>query len=846
MAQTGNDILKQILGVCMQINKKLDKKGGSGDSSGGFLSAVFGKGRAKKAKEGSKIIDAVFGSISGFLKLKPSAKKLDATSKALKGLFETVIWIGENERKAESAISLIDKLGKHLESIRKTAKAMSTVMLAVGGAIVLLAGGVVVAGLLLGTEGVFKTMGAVLLIVGVITGTILLLGKLEKHVDKGSKAAKGMGIAMMLLAGGVVALALGVSAVGNILGAAGPGTIIAGVVGIIGIIGVMAVVFNIMGGFAANIALGSAAAIVMGIGLAALSFGLTSIATAASKITALGDDGRATNKKGEKRGQFGQVMSQIGPGLGAIGIMTVSAALMFAVLGALSVPIILGATTTIVLSGALFILAKATQGIMGIASKLDTPTIKTTIKEMVTGTMGGLLDGVTEVLSGGEKGIKGFAKGIKNTAILMNGIALLMGVSVSLSMFAKALTAFANLDNMRVIKSYDEKTGEPKFGETVNIQGVGETIKSTLTSFLTGLIGATTGLRKRDAAAIKKMGRALTGRRGILSAVIQFADVIKTFAQFGPEGKIGYVEMVPDGTDEDGNAKFKQIAKTVTITEVTGNITSSFSKFTSEMAAGVEGVSRRDKRKLLNMAEALIGKKRGRLSLRSDKPGLLEPINAFSETLLLYAKFGETGMVPDLDAEGNPKSTGVPINRIVRNIVSAISSFSTELVTQLQVPGENVKDAQKRMKGYMGLIDQIGTLGSAAEGLDKTAQSIMSLATSMGSLAESINKFELDKLAAVGEIVKSKNTFGSSISGIQEKVSARREARQEREILEEGTGVKKEPKEIKKNEVQESKRRMAENQMLADSIGSSVAAALVGKQFTFDFQGENKGIFILE
>ena len=130
----------------------------------------------------------------------------------------------------------------------------------------------------------------------------------------------------------------------------------------------------------------------------------------------------------------------------------------------------------------------------------------------MTGPLNGFLEGITEVLGGGKKGIRGFAEGLKNTAILMNGIALVMGVSVSLSMFAKALTAFADLGNMKVINSYDEKTGEPNFGETVNITGVGETIKTTLVTFLTGLIGATSGLRKRDAKAIDKMGRALTGK----------------------------------------------------------------------------------------------------------------------------------------------------------------------------------------------------------------------------------------------------------------------------------------------------------------------------------------------
>ena len=54
--------------------------------------------------------------------------------------------------------------------------------------------------------------------------------------------------------------------------------------------------------------------------------------------------------------------------------------------------------------------------------------------------------------------------------------------------------------------------------------------------FLENLIASTKTLSFRQARSIDRMGAALTGKNGILRAVIQFADVLKTFAQFGKNG----------------------------------------------------------------------------------------------------------------------------------------------------------------------------------------------------------------------------------------------------------------------------------------------------------------------
>lgn len=858
MAQNNQQVLQSILGVVTQINKKMDggKVTGDGTAGGGDksdkgtgpLSGMFGKGAdTKKAKEASNVIKDVFQSITSFSKVKINARKINATSKALRGLFDVVIYIGRKRKIVLNAIRMFKVLTKSLVVMVQFATAMSTLLMAVGASILMIAGGIALAGVMLGTKG--KPMATIGVIVAVIAGLALglvLLGKVAKWVKPGAKAADKMGDAMKSLGIGLVVFVGSWLLISRMMKfSPGPKGMAMGALAIVGVIAGMALVFAGLGKFAVPIGKGTAVATGMGIGMAALALGVLAFVAVAQMITSMTTKGDAVNKKGEKKGKFGQMMANIGPGLGAMGIVLVSAGLLFAGLGALSWLIIPGVIAGLAVAGGMVLFALATKKLVEISNSLGKPEdVKETISGMVSSVLTGLIDGVSESLNpGGKKGIKGFGAAVKNQAILMNGIALLMGVSVALSMFAYSLTAFANLDNMKVIESYDEKTGKPKFGPTVNIEGVGDTIKKTLVNFLIGdgnggLIGATSGLTKKHAKAIKAMGRALTGRRGMLTAVIQFADVLKTFAQFGPKGEIGYVEMVPDGTDEDGNAKFKQVPHSIKILDVTKVITDSIGKFSTGIAEGVTGISRRDSRKILNMSKALMGKQRGEKSRRADKPGLLEPINAFSETLTMYAKFGEDGAIPVFDADGNIIGKPVPIEKIVKNIVKAISEFSTQLSTQLSEPGQSVKDAQKRMEGYMGLVTQLSELSTAADGLDRTAESIMSLATSMGALADNVNKFEFDKLKVFAEIAKENKGIGGMMSNIQAKGDERRESRNERQetriAAKTGSSTTTTTVTPGGSEIN--------IEALANAIGTTVASAFKNGQFTFEFATDKSGV----
>ena len=870
MAQDSRDILKQILGVCVQINKKIggkevtgDGTAGAGDKSDkgtGPLSGMFGKGGStKKAKEASNIIKSIFESITNFNKVKINARQINMASKAIRGLFDTVVYIGRSKKTVLNAIRLFQVLAKSLAVMTKFAKAMTTLLMAVGVSILALAGGIALAGVLLGTPG--KPLATMMIIIGVLvglTGAMILLGKAKSAIKPGAKVADKMGDAMKSLGIGLVVFVGSLLLISHMLKLSpGPAGMAKGVLMIVGVIAGMALVFAGLGLVKGYIMAGTAVAGAMALGMVALALGVFAFVTVAAMMTGMYGKGEAVNRKGEKKGQFGQMMANIGPGLGVMGIVLVSSGLLFAGLGAISWLIIPGVIAGLFMAAGMVLFAMATKKVLKIAREVGKPEEATkTISGMVSGVIKGLIHGLSiglmgkEVNSAKELSFKGFMK-------LNKGLRMLRRISRTVSLFAKALTAFAEVDNMRVITGFDEKTGEPKFGPTVDIRGVGDTIRDTLVSFLvgddgnSGLLGATEGLRSRQGAAIGRMARALTGKRGLLTAIIQFADVLKTFAQFGPEGKIGYIDMVPDGTDEDGNAKFKQVPKTVLITEVTTNITESFSQFASGLSAGVEGVGIKQKDNMMRLAEVLIGKKRGKIGgwFSGDKPGLLEPINAFADTLMLYAKFGEDSSIPILDEDGNPTGGSISIDKIVTNIVKAISEFSTQLSSQLAEPGETVGQAQKKMEGYMGLIEQLSVLSVASEGLDKTAVSIMSLATSMSALADSVNKFELDKLEVFADIAKDKSSLGGLVAKSQENASARRterfakrEERQEEKAEEETQKKEKSAAATASKEQTVIGGQPVDINMLADAIGSTVSAAFKNGQFTFEFATDKSGV----
>ena len=436
----------------------------------------------------------------------------------------------------------------------------------------------------------------------------------------------------------------------------------------------------------------------MGLGLAALAFGLLSFAMAMSLIPKI-----LSKESG------GSILKS----MLIVGGVILGAAAIFALLSFAAAPILLGGLVILGMGATFWLLSLMIKKIVNVANELKDVPIRDVLGNLIGGVLGGMIDGIS-VLSGGKKGIGGIAEFIKNSAKIFAGIGVLMSMSLALCMFAIAVTAFAELENMRIIEGYD-KDGKPIFGAKVNLTKVADNISYSISTFLTALLESTETLTKEKAVAIRKMGRALTGRRGILSAVIQFADAMKVYAEFGEANEIGYVDY-----DDKGN----EIKKKVKATVVVDNMIGSFLYFTEKLFGRSEsefgdgepegkGISGKQKRRMKRMSKALVGRR-----------GILSAVIQFADAMKVYAEFGENNEIGyvEYDDKGNEIRKKVKATTVVDNIIRTFLYFSEQLFSKSESEfgdGEEagISGRQKRRMQKMSkaLIGRHGILGAVVQ-----------------------------------------------------------------------------------------------------------------------------------
>lgn len=682
----------------------------------------------------------------------------------------------------------------------------------------------------LGTGNDWKGVGKAMLVMGgvilLVVGMFALLGLASKFVKPGIRTVRGMGLGLFILIGGIFLFTVGLIAVAGLLSLSGNVKGIALAMGVMALsIGALVALFAVLGKAKKQVAMGTLVAILVSAGIMIIGYSVKFLAEIARDITNLGQ-----SEKGEQKGPLGKILSSIGPGLGVIGGIFIAAAGLFAVLGIPAVAglVALGAATAIAVSGSLYVLAISVKKLSEVAGMIE-PDFPNKLGFMIGGVFTGMLKGM-DALTEGKRGLKGFATFIKNSAKIFAVTGVLMAVSISLSMFAKALTAFAELSNMRVIKGHKEN-GEPIFGEKVNITNVSENISTSISTFLSAILESTEGLTKNKARAIRKMSRALTGRRGILTAVIQFADVLKSFSEFGPAGEIGFVELQDTGKkDPDtGQPILKEVKSKVKITEVTSNIIESFGTFVDELTADTDrfGIGGRDGRKMKRLAEVLLGKKgrKGR-----EKYGLLQPIQAFSETLTIYAKYGSDLKIPILDADGNEVGDPVDVTTIAKNIVKTLSAFTTELAGSI-ITGD-IKQAEKNLKKFDNVIDRVSKIATSLDSMSKLSLSVQNLAEGIGDLADNLEKLDSNKLDSLAtSIIK-----GAGTPAGQETTPAREISRSQQSRETPTTTRSGEPK------------WDVIAAQIGDQVGNRIAEAMREGHLKFEFSstGGNEGVMMFD
>jgi len=662
-------------------------------------------------------------------------KQVDRAILNLNELYQFMYEAGDirKRKRVEDAINTFEKMGKSLKDIAKPIKDISLSFAYLGLGILALAGSLVLTGLILGLA---KPTDVLLFLGSFVVGILMVFGLLwltRKVVDKGIGVIKDIGIGMAALSLGIISFAITIAVLPKILGET---SILKSLLIMVSIVVAMALMFTILRGLKDVTFKGFMSIVWMSAGLAVLSIAILALATTAKLLmTGLSPISAQKEEKDQNR-KF--IMN----GLGVIGLITLASIALFAILGSPPVAglIILGAVTMISLSIALISLGKSIKTLVEVSKSIGEEDIGDRLKKLIGGTIEGFVGGL-DALSGGKKGISGISEFIKNSTKIFAGTGVLMSMALALSMFAKAITAFAELENMRIIEGYD-KDGKPIFGEKVNITNVADNITYSISTFLSALLNSTEKLTYEKATAIKKMGRALTGKRGILSAVIQFADALKVYAQFGEKNEIGYVDY-----DDKG----KEIRQKVSALTVADNMIKSFLYFTNslfnkseeEFGDGEEaGISGRQMRRMKRMSKALIGKN-----------GILGAVIQFTDVLKTFAEFGEDNRIPVLDSEGKPVLEGgkpkkLSVEVIAGNIVKALTTFSDKISKDL-IGKADPKDAEKAISKYGDLIEQLSKLSSSMDGLSRMSASIKDLASGIGDLAVNIEKLNAEKLSDV-------------------------------------------------------------------------------------------------
>jgi len=519
-----------------------------------------------------------------------------------------------------------------------------------------------------------------------------------------------MGLGMVALSLGIISFALTLHFLPKILGSESGGSIVKSLLIMVGIVAAMALMFTILSFMEPVTKKGFISILWMTAGLAVLSLAILGMAEVAKLLSqgGLSAVGKSKEEKDEgKRAIIG--------GLGMMGIIILSAIALFRILGipGFSTIIKSGAITMMLMGGALIVMALSLKELVGVGKELAGDDIGTILTHLIGGTIDGFIGGLAS-LSEGKTGVQGVAAFIKNSAKIFAGVGVLMSMSLALSMFAKAVSAFAELENMRIIEGYD-KDGKPIFGEKVNLTKVADNIAYSISTFLTALIESTEGLTKEKAAAIRKMGRALTGKRGILSAVIQFADAMKLYAEFGEANEIGYVDF-----DDKGNEIKKKVKATVVVDNMIGSFLyfteKLFGKSESEFGDGEpegKGISGKQKRRMQKMSKALIG-----------RHGILGAVVQFADAMKVYAEFGENNEIGyvEYDDKGNEIRKKVKATTVVDNIIRTFLYFSEQLFSKSEsefgdgeeagISGRQTRRMQKMSKA---LIGRHGILGAVVQ-----------------------------------------------------------------------------------------------------------------------------------
>lgn len=522
-------------------------------------------------------------------------------------------------------------LGKFQDQITKgteTINEMSKSILFLGGSMVMFAIAVTLIPRILGIGARAKhqgenaataAFGALIIFSSIALFALAFvgLGIFKEPIEKGTSVVKQMSFSVMLLSGSMVIFAIALALVPRILGVGNKNesknenakTAAVGALIIFGSITLFALAFVGIGMLDKTGAVkrGAITGMFIAGALILLSIGVLIFATTAKAITSLGNSeaGTINKRTGKEKGKFGQLMGAIGPGLGAMGIIILSASLLMMGLG---VPFVaglvgLGAAVAIGVSIALITMAKAIKEVASAVQGISADQIEGNIRIAVSSVIKGVSSGVNEGF-GLKKGDKINFKEFRQTKRAMR---MLGDIAESVSKFAQGLQAFSQAGKIAKL-SYEPKViGKDDDGtdiiqmvpvvdksDTVNVTDIAGNLAISLSTFVTSLITSTEDIKKRH---LKRLAKSLTGKNSIMGPIASFGELLRTYSDMDKEGNIPVLDSEGQPVMENGKPK------TINITDVATKVAGGFGTFVTSFTAALPDLSNLKDKDITNLSD---------------------------------------------------------------------------------------------------------------------------------------------------------------------------------------------------------------------------------------------------
>lgn len=715
------NILKAILDVNTRIEKLLIEEtkeskpkqspiagaagGTTGDSFKTFAEGVktmaeglsiFGKTNAKGVKNFVTSIDSIFKTLNTVDadKVKKGAESLDAVGLGLLSLSKSLV---KSAVGFTIALPLIPIIGLSIKFFLKVFEWAGrgtnfgrimrggVAMRVMGKGLMRFAGGLAIIGV---TVAAIAMINPLLLLaipatIGLFGVTFGILGIASGLIKRGAWALGLIGLSLISLSFGLVAITLTVDFASKKLG---KGNVMKTFGGFLLIVGGLALTFGIAGVFAAPIALGALAMGLVGLSLAAIGWGLNSIV----EVTAKTDRETIDN----------------------IPELIKAPMLAFADIGLKAPLVLLGAMAGLAVGPALIFLAKGIDAF----NKTDIESFNEQKLYSVLTTLGDAFRMLGEGESESTGSLMSLLVGTDfGQTPVERGISAGIKMGRALSSIAQGVGAWADLQNIPIIQGYD-KRGNPIYGkEKANIKVALDQINWFLPELSAAFADFADESGGKEGFSITKMllGNDLSVtpvQRGISNA-LKMGKALSSIAQgVGSWANLQNIKII-ETYDKRGNPIYGK--ENVNIDVALSNIQT----FLPELQKAFEGFED-DKEKSFSITGLIFGNDLAKTPMQRGITNALNMgrvLKITAEGIGVWANLQNLPLIKDYDKNGNAiyGKEKVNITKAISNASNSLKEISFALIDVAGEEGDNTKPLRRAVEAVAPLGELLSGMAEA-------------------------------------------------------------------------------------------------------------------------------------